>query len=203
MAAGDVSIFKSGFYNTSIESNLYDTLSGKFLFDNTSIVQTMQVAGLNFGGWDSPFQSSNEVYFTDNLGNTYATNSYSFWPTNAIYGFTNNFALGTLEVAPNSTLWLTDAFPTDGKVAGLYANNLILDPGAILYIGSNVEFYYKGTNGSTAVNIGLGSWSSGNNVVIMPGGSFHYLNVVPEPSIFMLLVIGALGIYWRRRHRRQ
>jgi hypothetical protein len=62
-----------------------------------------------------------------------------------------------------------------------------------------VELYFQTTNGVTG--IGLGTLGAGDNVLILDGGSFHQLTVVPEPSILMLLSIGAFAITGYRRRK--
>jgi hypothetical protein len=47
-------------------------------------------------------------------------------------GFTDKFALGTLEVAPGMKLTLTDFFNNQGGSEVLYVYNLILGAGSIL-----------------------------------------------------------------------
>src|SRR5207249_6285642 len=122
-----------------------------------------------------------------------------------IFGYSNNFALGTLEIGglnTTSTLSLLDTFGTldtnDDRKAALYVDSLILNPGSLLIISNNVELYFKNTGSFYNVQVG-GITNEG--VLILGNGSFHQL-VVPEPSIFMLLVLGAAGIFWRRRARR-
>jgi hypothetical protein len=205
MDQGDVSIFKSNFFNSSSRSNLYDTLEGKFVFDGVGgHTQIFSVAGINLGGYDSDLQPSNEIFFTTMAG-TFSTNSFAFH-TAPIFGYTNNFALGTLEIGglnTTSTLMLVDTFglfePTDGKVAGLYLDTLTINPGSLLIISNNVQLYFKRTNGVSSLS--FGTWDGSSSVLLLDGASFHQINVVPEPSVLMLLVLGAVGIYYRRRRK--
>jgi len=201
MAAGDVYLFQSNFVNVSSLSNQYNTLNGKFVMNGQGTQQYF-VAGINLGGFASSVQSSNEIYFSNGSG-TFSTNGFSFAKGDSAYGYSNNFALGTLELSDLSTTVLMDSFGTvgsnDNKVAGLYLNDLTLDPGSLLIISNNVELYFQSTNGVTG--IGLGTLGAGDNVLILDGGSFHQLTVVPEPSILMLLSIGAFAIVGYRRRK--
>jgi hypothetical protein len=193
MLAGSVNIFKSDFVNQSTQSNLYNTGQGKFLFDaGINVTQNFFVAGLDLGGYDGfpngPLSVSNSWTSLDGV----------------LWGYTNNFALGTLEVGTNSSLVLQDTFGTvsgtDGKTAGLYVTSLILDSSSLLIVSNNVELYFRFTNGVTGVSFGP-TLNPGDNVWVLDGGSFHQINVVPEPSVLMLLTIGASAIYWRRRRK--
>ena len=181
-------LFRS--YNSSALSNSYDTLGGKFLFDGGgSFTQTFYVAGIDMLGTNA-IPVGGVINATNAFGGSFD-----------VIGFSNNFALGTLEVAAGSILQLTDAFISDGRKAGLYLNNIVLGSGATLIVNSNVEVYYFGTNGSQALSITLGA-NSGGNVIIMDGGSFH--QIIPEPSVLLLLTAGASAVtwWWRRRSRR-
>jgi hypothetical protein len=200
MTAGDVMVFTNGasFINTSTMSNLYDTLNGKFIFEGGGgLTQAFYVAGIDNLG-------------TNLIANGTLSQTNSFGPapfTTDIIGYSNNFALGTLQVGTlslTSTVSLIDSFltvgPDDGHKAGLYVMNLTINPGSLLIISNNVELYFQTTNGITGVS--FDTLTPGDNVLILGNGSFHQLEIIPEPSILMLLVIGGLGIYWRRRHRR-
>jgi hypothetical protein len=201
MASGDVYMFKSNFVNVSSLSNQYDTLNGKFVMNGQGTQQYF-VAGLNLGGFASSIQPSNEIFFTTGSG-TFSTNAFSFAKDDTVFGYSNNFALGTMELSGLSTTVLMDAFGTvgsnDNKVAGLYLNTLTLDPGSLLIISNNVELYFQTTNGVTG--IGLGTLGAGDNILILDGGSLHQLTVVPEPSILMLLSLGGCAITWYRRRQ--
>lgn len=205
MTSGDVSIFKGNFVNVSTLSNQYNTLNGKFVMEGQG-TQQFYVAGLNLGGFAGSQQPSNEIFFTTGSG-TFSTNSFVLGKDDSIFGYSNNFALGTFELSGLSTTVVMDSFGTvgsnDSLVAGLYLNTLTLDPGSLLIISNNVELYFQTTNGVTGV--GLGTLGAGDNVLILDGGSFHQLTVVPEPSILMLLSVGAFAIvgYRRRKARLQ
>jgi hypothetical protein len=201
MASGDVYMFQSNFVNVSSLSNQYNTLNGKFVMNGQG-TQQFYVAGLNLGGFGSSAQPSNETYFSNGSG-TFSTNSFAFNKNDPVFGFSNNFALGTLELSDLSTTVLMDAFGTvgsnDNNVAGLYLNTLTLDPGSLLIISNNVELYFETTNGVTGV--GYGTLGAGDDILLLNGSSFHQLTVVPEPSILMLFSVGAVGIVSYRRRK--
>jgi hypothetical protein len=202
MASGDVYMFQSNFVNVSSLSTQYNTLNGKFVMNGQG-TQQFYVAGLNLGGWNSTAQPSNEIFFTTGAG-TFSTNSFAFNRNDTIYGFSNNFAVGNLELSGLSTTVLMDAFGTvgsnDNNVAGLYLNTLTLDPGSLLIISNNVELYFQTTNGVTG--IGYGTLGAGDNILLLDGSSFHQLTVVPEPSILMLFSVGAVAIVGYRRRKK-
>src|SRR5205814_2379597 len=147
--AGDVYRFQSNFVNVSGRSNDFNTLNAKFAFDGTNTAtssgytQQFFVAGLNMLG-------TNMIP----VGTSSQTNAFTGSSDTPIIGFSNNFALGTLQIGntgTNSTLELYDAFGTvgadDGKVAGLYLDTLTLFGNSLLIISNNVEVYFKNTNG--------------------------------------------------------
>jgi hypothetical protein len=203
-ASGDVYIFKSNFVNISQRSNDFDTLGAKFIFDGTNTVsgssytQLFYVAGLNLQATGTTFMSPIE---------TSPTNDFIFHQTDPIFGFTNNFALGALEIGnpgTNSILALVDAFGftniyganiDDGKVAGLYVENLTLFGSSILIISNNVQLYYK-----NATNLFLDG--PNQNVFLLGNASIHQLFVVPEPSVLMFLIMGGAAIAARRKRER-
>jgi hypothetical protein len=190
-------IFKSNFVNQSRLSNTYDTVTGKFIFDGDGgYTQAFYVAGLDFLGTNLP-----PIGGVVNQTNAFGSGSWS----DVVIGYTNNFALYTLELGSltsTSTLMLIDTFGTidtnDDRTAGLYVNTLVINPGSLLIISNNVEFYFIYTNGVTGVSIG--TLNPGDNVLILGDGSFHQLVFIPEPSILMLLLIGGGAIHWYRRH---
>jgi hypothetical protein len=192
-AAGDVFIFKSNFLNISRRSNDFNTLGAKFIFDGGSHTQAFYVAGINMQGTGTTAMAPIE---------TSPTNSIAFKTEDPIFGFSNNFALGTLEIGnpgTNSTLVLIDSFGTigsnDNRVAGLYLETLTLFGNSILLISNNVQVYTKITN-----NVFLDG--PNQNVFILGNGSFHMLLVVPEPSVLLLCCAGTITGLAVRRSRR-
>lgn len=196
MASQSVNIFKSNFYNRSYMSNEYDTLAGRFVFNGAGgYTQSFYVAGIDMLG-------TNGVP----IGTPSQTNAFLVLGPQPIIGYSNNFALSSLEVGSlntTSSLVLVDTRgtlePDDGRKAGLYVHSFSIAPGSLLIISNNVEFYFMSSNGVSGVS--LGTLNPGDNVLILAGGSFHQLNVVPEPSILFLLTVGAAGIVWYRRRR--
>ncbi|MCG3147986.1 MAG: hypothetical protein PCFJNLEI_01428 [Verrucomicrobiae bacterium] len=203
MASSDVYSFKSNFFNFSSLSNQYNT-AGEFIFDGAGgHTQVFSVAGINLGGWNSSLQPSNEVFFTEN-GATVSTNSFTFKGYDDFAGFSNNFSLGELTLGSGvvtSTLTLVDThgffLPDDGLVAGLYVNKLTISPGSLLIVSNNVQLFYKQGTGINGISVGI--WDGSSSVLLLNGSSFHQINVVPEPSVLLLLMVGAAGIYYRRR----
>jgi hypothetical protein len=195
MTSGDTAIFRSNFVNRSTQETTYDTSAGKFRFDGSGgHTQVFFVAGLDLGGTNATV-----------IGTPSQTNSFLQLGV-PVWGYSNNFALGTLEIGSantTSTLLLADTFltiePTDGAMAGLYIQQLIINPGSLLIISNNVELYYKQTNGVTGVS--FDTLNPGDNVLILGNGSFHHIQSVPEPSVLMFLTIGGVAIYWYRRRR--
>jgi len=122
-----------------------------------------------------------------------ATNAVQFGnPNDPIFGFTNNFALGTLEISDFTTVRVTDAFlglpglgTNDGLTAGLYLNNLLMGLDSLLVISSNVQVYFKSSNTWDTSNFKAGrqpdlrqristdsiSWSSFLNQAFCSSGS--------------------------------
>lgn len=204
-SSGDVYRFQSNFVNVSSRSNDFNTLGAKFVFDGTNVAsgisytQAFYVAGINMQGTGTTFMAPVE---------TSPTNFFRFAQDDPIFGFSNNFALGTLEIGnigTNSILSLVDAFLltniygtnfSDGKVAGLYVDQLTLWGSSILIVSNNVQLYYK-----NATNIFLDG--PGQNVFLLGNASFHQLFVVPEPNILLLLMFGALVVHVRRSIRRR
>jgi hypothetical protein len=204
-SVGDVYRFQSNFVNVSSRSNDFNTLGAKFIFDGTNTAsssfytQAFYVAGINMQGTGTTFMSPIE---------TSPTNLYQFGLDDPIAGFSNNFALGTLEIGnlgTNSILSLVDAFGftniygtnfSDGKVAGLYVDQLTLFGSSVLIISNNVQLYYK-----NATNIFLDG--PNQNVFLLGNASLHELIVVPEPSILLFLMVGGAAMAIRRNRTRR
>lgn len=195
--AGDVMMFKSNFVNQSRLSNTYNTHpGGEFIFNGAGgYTQAFYVAGIDLLG-------SNLVA----IGTPSQTNAFGFLPhtTSTVIGYSNNFAIGALTIGSGtitSTLELIDTFGTidsnDNRTAGLYVDYFTINPGSLLIISNNVEFYFKYSNGVTGVS--FDTLNPGDNVLILGSGSFHQITSIPEPSVLMLLTAGAFVIRWYRR----
>ena len=200
-AGGDVDMFKSTFVNISPRSTDCNTSAAKFIFDGGT--------NLTLG---NSFTQAFYVAGHDMLGTNFVPVGGVVTPTNAfiggvngdpIFGYSNNFALGTLEIGntgTNSSLILIDSFLTgsvgtnDGLKAGLYLDMLSLIGDSILIISNNVEVYWKYTN-----NVYLDG--ANQNVFLLGDASIHQLISVPEPSVLMFLLIGG-SWFAARRHRR-
>jgi hypothetical protein len=200
MTSGDVMIFTNdasnaaSFINLSTQSNTYDTVAGKFLFDNTlGLTQEFLVAGHDFG----PFPDTPILTATNRL-------EVLTYPT--IYGFSNNFALGTLEISDFTTTRVDDAFlglpgwgTNDNLTAGLYLNNLFMGVGSFLIIGTNVQVYFINSNTWTSANYLLEGNPTYNNML----NGLHQLIAVPEPNVLMLWISSFATLYAARlRHRK-
>ena len=187
MQAGDVFTFSNtqdgllaDFVNLGANSSAYDTTRGEFVFQGgANQIQSFATAGLDLGAGLTPDQK----YTADMFG---AGNS------------ANNFGLGVLDLAPDTTLEITDAHPLDGQRAALYLNDLELNSGAKLIVDPNVTVYYYGSQGFNSAN-----------VTLLGDGAFYQLTTtplaVPEPSSLVLLGLGGLAIVivrlWKRKEQ--
>ncbi len=178
MGAGDVYIFSNDFTNLSTQSNTFNTLQGKFLFNAVATTQRVYLAGKEMGLGPTPFTPTAQL-------------------TGNAIGFTNNFALGTFEIANFSTVRVSDAFsllgpgPDDGQRAAIYIRDLFMSPDSYLLIDTNVTMYFVNSN----------SWSA-LNYALLNGGELHQLNdpaIIPEPSLLLLLATGSAAIGYARR----
>ncbi len=174
MTAGDVMIFNNDFINTSTQSNTYNTLDGKFLFNGVATTQRFYTAGHELG------QAPTSPINTNRLAG------------NEI-GFTNNFALGTFEIANFSTVRVSDAFSllgpgtNDNLRAALYVDNLFMFANSFLIVDTNVTVYFKNSN----------DWSNAN-FALLGDGELHQL-FIPEPSVLLLLTMAAVIVRHARR----
>ena len=210
MSAGDVYIFSnttpsaSDFVNLSTNNTQYETSAGKFLFSGgLSLTQTFYTAGHNLGP-----SATNPTNALPVFGATNAVQLLDF------PGYSNNFALGTLEISDFSTVRVSDAFigmpslgTNDGLVAGLYLSSLVLGPNPLLVIDTNVQVYFVNSNNWSLANIRLlnnqspdfgGDAFSYNNTI----NGLHQLVLVPEPNVLRLWSVGALTVCFLRRRGR-
>lgn len=198
MTPGDVYVFTNGasaaadFVNLSSQSNAYNTANGKFVFDNTlGLTQNLVVAGHNLGpGSPNPVPN--------------ATNEAPVGLDLNIPGFSNNFALGTLEISDFTTVRVSDAFSglpglgtNDGLTAGLYLDNLLMGFDSFLIISSNVQVYFKSSNTWDTANFLLEGNPTFDNAI----NGLHQLAVVPEPGVVFLWLCGFVTVYAARRRR--
>ena len=104
----------------------------------------------------------------------------------------------TTETMPRAaTVRVDDAFlgmpglgTNDNLMAGLYVNNLLMGLDSLLIISTNVQVYFESSNTWSAANFQLAGNPTYDNSI----SGLHQLVVVPEPSIFMLLVIGGIAM---------
>ncbi|MGA2605815.1 MAG: autotransporter-associated beta strand repeat-containing protein [Verrucomicrobiia bacterium] len=188
-SAGAVYIFTNSgshaasFVNQSAQSNTFNTVTAKFVFNATlSLTQTMYAAGSNIGNLS--------------VSGGFAPELVGVAATNALSQFQNNFALGTLEIA--STTEVADAavdggVDHDGLESALFVNELDLDPGAHLIISNDVQIYFITSNAFTS-----------SQVTLLGDAGLHLLTsdaslVVPEPSVVLLWLSSIATIYAARR----
>jgi len=187
MSAGDVYIFSNSattvgnFINNSTQSNTTSMLAGKFVFNNSTlaITQLFGTAGINIGNLNNPSVNTGAVYV-------------STLDTSILGQYSNNFALGTLDISGTST---TEVFGSSGVAtnssglgAALFLVNLDIDPGAELVISNGVQVYFQNSNDFASANYEL-----------EPGAGLH-VELVPEPSTLLLCLCG-LGILYVARCR--
>jgi len=208
MAAGDVYRFTNtqagtaaNFVNVSTNNSANDTLLGKFAFDGgLGLTQTFTVAGHDLGpGQIDPLLTATNI---------------GWWTSAPIPGYSNNFALGTLEISNFSTVRVTDAFlgvtglgSNDFLTAGLYLENLYLGVNSLLIIDPNVQVYFRNSNNWSLANIRLlnnqgsfyGDAYDYNNTI----SGLHQITVIPEPNVALLWLAGAATAYAARRRTRR
>ncbi len=170
----DVLIFQANYTNLSTQSTSYNTLAAKFLFNGVATTQRFYIAGKEMGLAPTAPQTTIRL------------------PGNEI-GFTNNFSIGTFEIANFSTVRVSDAFsllgpgPDDGQRAALYVENLFMSANSFLIVDTNVTIYFKGSN----------SWGSAN-YLLLDDAELHQI-LIPEPSLLLLIVSGGVILSVARR----
>jgi hypothetical protein len=189
---GDVYIFSnnamtaSSFLNVSTNKNQYNTLQSTFDFANTlGATQQFALAGHDFG---PSAASSTSTVFSSVNPLTLAT-------------YSNNFALGTLQISASTTVEVTDAFSllgpgtNDGLMAALYLDNLNMGSNSLLLISANVQLYFINSNNWTMANIEL----EGNPGMDNSINGVHQFALIPEPSVLLLLLSGVATIHTARK----
>ncbi|HXI84385.1 MAG TPA: autotransporter-associated beta strand repeat-containing protein [Verrucomicrobiae bacterium] len=194
-SAGDVYIFTNNattaanFINVSTNKSQYDTRASDFVFANTlGLTQVFAAAGHDFGPAAS--MATNRIE---------GLNADPF----SLPQYSNNFALGTLEISDFTTVRVTDAFSTlgpgtnDGFEAALYLDNLFLGSNSLLLIGSNVQLYFINSNSWSMANVQLEGNPNFDNSL----NGIHQLAVIPEPSVVLLWLSGITTLCAARRRQ--
>jgi hypothetical protein len=193
MTAGDVYIFTNNgstvgsFINQSTHSNTTSMLAGKFVFDGTlNLTQQFATAGDNIGSLTTASDFSQVQVGT--------------LDPNVLAQYSNNFALGTLELSGISTTEVFDANVVGGRghgalEAALFLTDLTLGTGTRLIISNNVQVYFISSNGFSSAQVDL-----------LSGAGLHQLvtelSAVPEPNVLLLWLSSIVTIYAARRRNR-
>ncbi|HVM62067.1 MAG TPA: autotransporter-associated beta strand repeat-containing protein [Verrucomicrobiae bacterium] len=185
---GDVYVFTNNgshvanFVNQSTQSNAFNTVSAKFVFDaSLTLTQQFYAAGRNIG----------DLSISGGFGAVLV----GIAATNALVQFQSNFALGTLEIDNTTEVAGADingGFDPGGQNA-LFVNELDLAPDAHLIISNDVQIYFISSNAFTS-----------SQVTLLGNAGLHLLTsdaslVVPEPSIVLLWLSSIATIYAARR----
>jgi autotransporter-associated beta strand protein len=184
---GDLYIFSNNattaasFVNLSTNKTQYNTLNSTFLFANTlGLTQEFATAGHDFG--PATATATNQIELSN-------TNPFS------LPQYSNNFALGTLEISSFTTVRVDSAFLDGGSdtdlTAALYLNNLDMGTDSLLIICTNVEVYFINSNNWSLANVQL----EGNPNYDQIFDGIHQFVVVPEPSIVLLWLSSIATIY--------
>ncbi len=184
---GDLYIFSNNattaasFVNLSTNKTQYNTLNSTFLFANTlGLTQEFATAGHDFG--PATATATNQIELSN-------TNPFS------LPQYSNNFALGTLEISSYTTVRVDSAFLDGGSdtdlTAALYLNNLDMGTDSLLIISTNVEVYFINSNNWSLANVQL----EGNPNYDQIFDGIHQFVVVPEPSIVLLWLSSIATIY--------
>ncbi|MGD1017975.1 MAG: autotransporter-associated beta strand repeat-containing protein [Verrucomicrobiia bacterium] len=192
-SAGDVYIFSNNatsaasFINLSTNKTQYNTLNGNFQFANTlGVTQVFATAGLDLEPAQPTATNTIQVLDRDLL---------------SLPGYSNNFALGTLDISSFTTVRVDNAFLADegdtnaDLTAGLYLNNLDMGTDSLLIISTNVEVYFINSNSWSLANVQL----QDNPNYDQTFDGIHQLVVVPEPTIVLLWLSSIATIYAARK----
>jgi hypothetical protein len=192
-SAGNLYIFSNNattaasFINVSTNKTQYNTLNSTFQFANTlGVTQVFATAGHDLG--PAAATATNQIELLD--PSPFLLPQYS-----------NNFALGTLEISSYTTVRVDDAFITGGAgtddnlEAALYLNNLDMGTDSLLMISSNVEVYFISSNNWSLANVQL----QGNPNYDQTFDGIHQFVVVPEPSIVLLWLSSIATVYAARK----
>ena len=197
-ADGSEYVFRGDMVNQSTNNVLWNTLNmtpstnrveqgTQFLFAGSGVGQTQEFfhAGLLLtGGFTGvPVPLSNGVQNVSGLLSSAA-------------GFTNNFALGQLELT-NTTLMLEQAVPSSTTTNALFVNDLFFLDNSHLVIGNNMRLYFVNSNGWDMANITL---LGSAEIHQLAGGS--PLLLIPEPQVVMFWLCSAVTLYAARRRKR-
>ena len=113
-------------------------------------------------------------------------------------GFSNNFALGQLELT-NTTLVLAQAVRDPAVDNALFVNDLFLLGSSHLVISNDMRLYFVNSNGWSLANITL----LGNaQIHQLEGGSTVIISLIPEPQVVMFWLCSAVTLYAARRRKR-
>jgi len=183
MAAGDVYIFTNdadstaNFINRSTQSNQFNTIDGKFIFDATTANTTQHflTAGRNIGNLDTDGDTNIIIMPTLDI--------------DTLPQYTNNFALGTLRIDSFFDVF-TELSPGMGA---LFVTNLEVGSTGHLTISNNVQVYFITSNG----------WNYASQLTLLGNAGLHQLVLnasVPEPSVLLLWLSG-IATAWAARRR--
>ncbi len=188
-SAGDVYVFTNNgsqvasFVNQSAQSNAFNTVTAKFVFNATlSLTQTMYAAGSNIGNL--------------NISGGFDAVLVGVAATNALFQYQNNFALGTLEIGSTTEVasaGVDGGVDPGGLQSALFVNQLDLDPGAQLIISNDVQIYFISSNAFTS-----------SQVTLLGDAGLHLLTsdaslVVPEPTVVLLWLSSIATLYAARK----
>jgi fibronectin-binding autotransporter adhesin len=192
-SAGDLYVFSNNattaasFINISTNKTQYNTLNGDFQFANTlGVTQVFATAGHDVGPPAATATNQIEVF---------SPNAFS------LPEYSNNFALGTLDISSFTTVMVDDAFITGGPgtndnlEAALYLNNLDMGVDSLLIISSNVVVYFIDSNNWSLANVQL----QGNPNYNQTFDGIHQFVVVPEPAIVLLWLSSIVTVCAARR----